>query len=102
MDIFSILSYLNKISLIAFIITAGFLAYQFYLLKKDSVSGTKKTPTIPDFNENEKIDISNYTKLPDVLAVPNPVVLKKDNKRLPGVIIGVGLLVLTLGVFLIL
>jgi len=98
MDIFSILSYLNKISLLAFVVTAIFLGYQFYLLKKESFTNKNKKPIIPDFNENEKIEILNYTKLP---AEHQPV-MKNDNKQAITFVIGAGLLVLTLTVFIIL
>lgn len=103
MDIFSFLSYLNKISLLAFIVTLGFLIYQFYLLKKESIVNKNKTPIIPDFNENEKIDVLNYTKLPNNLNLEHQTVIRKDNnKQIVTFIVGAGLLVLTLGVFIIL
>lgn len=102
MDIFLILSYLNKISLLAFIITGGFLIYQFYLLKKEISSNSKKTPTIPDFNENEKVEVLNYTKLPFNLNQEHLVIKKKDNKTILSLVIGLSLIILTLGVFLIL
>lgn len=102
MDIFLILSYLNKISLLAFIITGGFLIYQFYLLKKEISSNSKKTPTIPDFNENEKVEVLNYTKLPFNLNQEYLVIKKKDNKTILSLVIGLSLVILTLGVFLIL
>ena len=35
MDVFTILSYLNKVSLIAFIITTVVVAYQIYIFKKE-------------------------------------------------------------------
>ena len=54
MGAFTILSYLNKISLLAFFITAGFLFYQVYLLKKESTPKAGK-PVIPDFDENIKV-----------------------------------------------
>lgn len=102
MDIFLILSYLNKISLLAFIITGGFLIYQFYLLKKEISSNSKKTPTIPDFNQNEKVEVLNYTKLPFNLNQEHLVIKKKDNKTILSLVIGLSLIILTLGVFLIL
>ncbi len=101
MDVFSALSYLNKISLFAFIITAGFLIYQFYLLKKEASKEPKKQPPIPDFNENAKVDLLNYTKLPSSMANEPAPILKKETKTIP-IMIGGGLLVLTLVVFLIL
>lgn len=101
MDLITVFSYLNKISLVAFILTAGFLGYQFYLLKKESKNNPKKQPPIPDFNKNENAEALNYTQLPSALANPQPVAMKKDFNILPFVA-GAGLLVLTLGVFIIL
>jgi len=45
-----ILFSINKISLLAFIITLGFLVYEFKLLKKEKKSNSK--PQIPKFNSN--------------------------------------------------
>jgi hypothetical protein len=50
MDIVSVLISFNKISLIAFLITLGFIVYEIYLFKKDSLKKSK--PVIPEFNEN--------------------------------------------------
>jgi len=103
MDIFSILSYLNKISLLAFIVTAGFLGYQFYLLKKEASTDSKKAPTIPDFNENIKVDVLNYTRLPDSMISEHQTVVRKDNNiTLISLVLGTGLIALTLGVFILL
>jgi len=101
MDFFSILSYLNKISLIAFIITAGFLGYQFYLLKKETPRDPKSTPSIPEFNENEKMSSVNYTKLETDLTNQAPVAANKSSKPVLASIIAAGLLVLTLSVFMV-
>ena len=87
--IFTVLSYLNKISLIAFFITAGFLFYQVYLLKKTSPPKEEK-PNIPDFNENMKIDVENYTKLPGAIANPTPIPIKKENKTVLFILAGLG------------
>ena len=62
MDIFNILGYINKLSLVAFVVTLGVLLYQVYLLKKDS-SQSHEEPVIPDFNENIAKPVLNYTKL---------------------------------------
>ena len=80
MNVFSILSYINKISLFVFFITAGFLFYQVYLFRKESSSERNK-PNIPDFNKNIKIDVLNYTKLPMSLTNTS-VPIKKENKTL--------------------
>jgi len=98
MNIFSLLSYLNKISLVAFFITAGFLVYQVYLLKKGAVPKSEK-PTIPDFNENMKVDVANYTQLPVKMAAAT-IPIKKDNKMVLIILSGLG--VLTVALFFIL
>lgn len=54
MDIISIMSSLNKISLLAFTITLLFLLYQIYIIKNE-LSKKRGKPVIPDFNENEII-----------------------------------------------
>lgn len=77
MNIFLLISYLNKISLLAFFITLAFLSYQIYLFKKD-ISLNKEKPNIPNFQENIDIEIINYTKLPDSFIRP----IKKDNNKL--------------------
>ncbi len=102
MDIFTVLSYLNKISLAAFVITAGFLGYQFYLLKKESNNNSqKKDPKLPDFNENVKVDVANFTRLPASLTNSQNKTMKKETKTMTSLVLGVGLLVLTLAVFII-
>src|SRR3989338_5166014 len=72
MDIFSLLSYINKVSLLAFFVTTLVVGYQVYILKKEKTK--EQTPTIPDFkdkmNQNE---VTNYTRLSDSL-------IKKDSK----------------------
>lgn len=62
MDVFGLLGYINKFSLLAFIVTLGVLVYQVYQLKKDSKS-TNETPVIPDFNENASVPSLNYSPL---------------------------------------
>ena len=94
MNVFSLLSYLNKISLVAFFITAGFLFYQIYLLRKGSKPKQEK-PSIPDFNENMKIDVANYTKLPPSLTTA-PITVKKDNKAVLIVLSSLGVLTVVL------
>src|SRR3989339_1256136 len=89
MDIFSILGYLNKFSLIAFFITFLVLGYQIYLLKKDS-SLNNSNPIIPDFKEGLKVPSLNYTEI----KPEKPIVSKKINNKL------VILLLITIGVML--
>ncbi len=62
MDIFGLLGYINKFSLLAFIATLGVLVYQVYQLKRDSKS-VHETPVIPDFNENAAVPSINYSPL---------------------------------------
>lgn len=72
MDVFSILSYINKVSLFAFFITTLVVGYQIYILKKEK--SKEQTPLIPDFKEKNNFnEVNNFTKLPDLL-------LKKERK----------------------
>jgi hypothetical protein len=67
MDVFTILSYLNKVSLIAFFITTAVVAYQIYIFKKEKTK--EKAPLIPDFKEKNDFNvIANYTSLPSSLT----------------------------------
>ncbi|MFA6532565.1 MAG: hypothetical protein WCT22_01030 [Patescibacteria group bacterium] len=67
MDVFTILSYLNKVSLIAFFITTAVVAYQIYIFKKEKTK--EHAPSIPDFKENNNFGVvSNYTSLPSSLT----------------------------------
>jgi hypothetical protein len=72
MDIFSLLSYINKVSLLAFFVTVVVVGYQIYVLKKEKTN--EKAPAIPDFKEGIKSnEAANYTSLPGSLT-------KRDNK----------------------
>ncbi|MBI5123261.1 hypothetical protein HZA75_05380 [Candidatus Roizmanbacteria bacterium] len=72
MDIFSLLSYINKISLLAFFVTTSVVGYQIYVLKKEKTK--EQAPTIPDFKDKVKSnEVLNYTRLSGSL-------IKKDNK----------------------
>lgn len=72
MDVFSILSYINKVSLFAFFITTLVVGYQIYVLKKEKVKN--EVPSIPDFKEKNNLnEVTNFTKLPNSL-------LKKETK----------------------
>lgn len=74
MDIFSLLSYVNKVSLLAFFVTTLIVAYQIYILKKEKTK--EQAPSIPDFKEmNRSNEAVNYTRLPDFL-------IKKNNKSI--------------------
>ena len=52
MDIFSLLSYINKVSLLAFFVTTLVVGYQIYVLKKEKTK--EQTPSIPDFKDMGK------------------------------------------------
>jgi hypothetical protein len=69
-DLFSFLSSVNKIGLIAFLLTSGFLAYQFYLIKKE-IKNTSKVKQIPDFIEKGDISTTAFKK---------EVILKEEKK----------------------
>jgi len=72
MSVFTILSYINKVSVIAFFITTIVVGYQLYILRKER--GKDQTPSIPDFKENGNIGgVANFTSLPNSL-------MKKDLK----------------------
>lgn len=67
MDIFSVLSYINKISLFAFFVTTLVVVYQVYVLKKEK--SKEKAPIIPDFKENSNSkEVINFTSLPSSLT----------------------------------
>jgi hypothetical protein len=70
MDIFSLLSYINKVSLLAFFVTIVVVGYQIYVLKKEKTN--EKAPAIPDFKEGIKSnEVANYTSLPGSLTKNN-------------------------------
>ncbi len=72
MDIFSLLSYINKVSLLAFFVTTLVVGYQVYILKKEKTQ--EQTPSIPDFKDKVKSnEVINYTRLPGSL-------IKKDSQ----------------------
>lgn len=67
MDVFSLLSYINKVSLLAFVITTLVVVYQIYILKKEKTK--EKTPSIPDFKERNNLnEVANFTSLPSSLT----------------------------------
>lgn len=78
MDLLTILTSLNKISLIAFFITFVFLSYQIYLLKKESFSRQDK-PFVPDFKENQTTASSHFTKI--IAGNEVKTALKKQNRH---------------------
>jgi hypothetical protein len=88
MDISLLVTSVNRISLFFFIITLGFLGYEFYLLKVQRKKSTK--PSIPDFKENMNINIT----APTVYANKKGRPIKKTNSY---VIIGLIILLIFFG-----
>src|SRR3989339_848976 len=67
MDVFNLLSYINKVSLFAFFITTLVVGYQIYILKKEK--SREKAPKIPDFKEKNNFNaVANFTSLPSFLT----------------------------------
>lgn len=74
MDIVYFLVSINKISLLAFLVTFGFLGYEIYLLKKNNQTKTK--PKIPNFEENIAVQAGQVKDLSDQSV---KIVKKSDN-----------------------
>lgn len=91
MDILGFIVSINKISLIAFFITLGFLVYEMYMLKKERRK--QSIPQIPQFQEN--IPPLGGANLP----LPIPVANKKPDERYKFLFIILGLLLLIFGTF---
>ncbi len=66
MELFSLLIYLNRISLVIFFILIIFISYQFYLLKKETKNKQEKIE-IPEFKEEDYKEIKNYTSFSQTL-----------------------------------
>lgn len=103
MDLLTVLSYINKISLLIFFVIAVILGYQIYLFKKDlTLKKNEENLNIPDFDESLKIETGNYTQLPAYLLESIKKPIYKDNqKSIANIIIASVLLVFTMLVFLI-
>lgn len=70
MNIFILLSYINKVSLLAFFVTTLVVAYQIYIIKKEKTK--EKAPSIPDFKDIDKSnEVVNYTRLSGSLIKKN-------------------------------
>lgn len=66
MSVFTLLSYINKVSLLAFFITTLVVGYQIYILRKEK--NKEQTPSIPDFKEGNSFNmVANFTSLPSSL-----------------------------------
>lgn len=97
MDLFSALTYLNKLSLIAFFITAVVLVYQVVIIKRDH--GKKNsTPIVPNFDENMAIPAKNFTSINEEKLIHKTQPMPK-NIFIP--IIGVTVICLILVIYLI-
>ncbi len=94
MDIIGFLSSVNKIGLLAFIITFGFLVYEIYQLRKNKKK--PEQPTIPVFKESQMILPPQPTISPSGSKVP-----KTANNRVLIIIVIVfilfGLIIITFG-----
>lgn len=66
MNAFETLSSVNKISIIAFVITLGFLIFEFYLYQREG-KRKEKIADIPNFNPDQKV------------ALPTTGVINKEN-----------------------
>jgi len=79
MSLVDLIVSINKISLLAFFITLGFLGYEFYLFKKEKESKSK--PIVPNFNENLTLnnttDTNNFFRQnkPKKIFKTNPLIL---------------------------
>ncbi|GAB4219083.1 MAG: hypothetical protein Fur009_3460 [Candidatus Microgenomates bacterium] len=97
MIILQFLGYINKISLLIFFITLGFLGYQFYLFKKDLSELDKKDPNIPEFSENIDAGI-NFTPLKNYQDENRKIIIEK---RSPFFLYGGVLALITFLIFIV-
>ncbi len=91
MDILSILGYVNKFSLVAFVITVLILGFQIYQFKTDSKKNTK-APEVPDFNDKASVPTLNYTRL-NLVAEPKKTFTKSSFDQSLVVLIALTILV---------
>ena len=97
MNLFNALAYLNKISLVAFFVTAMVLIYQVVIMKKEHSKKNTK-PVIPDFNENMTVPVKNFTAINEEKLIHKSQPMSKTVLYL---IVGVTLVCLILVVYLI-
>lgn len=97
MDLFNALTYLNKLSLVAFFITAIVLIYQVIIMKRDN-NKKSSTPVIPNFNENMVIPVKNFTSINEEKLIHKTQPMPK-NIFFP--IIGITIICLILVIYLI-
>lgn len=93
MDAVSLLSSLNKIGLIAFLITLGVLIYEVVLLTR-----TKKTnaaPQVPQFQEGD-LQLLSQAQTTEAAKIPNLKNVSKNNKI---ILIGLTVLLIFFGGF---
>ena len=74
MNLFTILTYLNKLSLVAFFITAVVLIYQVVIIRRNHKK-KNSTPIVPNFNENMIIPVKNFTSINEekIIHKTNPM-----------------------------
>ncbi len=97
MDLFNVLTYLNKLSLVAFFITAIVLIYQVVIMKRNN-NKKNPTPIIPNFNENMAIPVKNFTTINEEKLIHKTQPMPK-NIFFP--IIGITIICLILVIYLI-
>lgn len=97
MNLFNALTYLNKLSLVAFFITAVVLIYQVIIIKRDNKKKSS-TPVIPNFNENMVVPVKNFTSINEEKLIHKTQPMPK-NIFLP--IIGITIVCLILVIYLI-
>jgi len=97
MDLFNVLTYLNKLSLVAFFITAIVLIYQVIIMKRDN-NKKSSTPVIPNFNENMVVPVKNFTSINEEKLIHKTQPMPK-NIFFP--IIGITIICLILVIYLI-
>jgi len=92
MDLFTFLGYVNKLSLVAFVITLAVIVYQIKQIRKEGKPKATDV-SVPDFNENQKIARLNYSPLsPDLISVKN----KRIDRSLVYLVIGTAVVVVFL------
>ncbi|MDO8609007.1 MAG: hypothetical protein Q7R95_00505 [bacterium] len=96
-DIVDVVSSVNKISVIAFIITFIFVGYQIFLLKKDFFNKKESKPVIPEFDDKNVVK-KHETPLVH-LSVKQTIISRP--KHFIQIIFGVILLVISIIFFII-
>ncbi len=93
MNLFNLLTYLNRISLIIFFGLIIFIGYQIYLIKKEYQKEDSNI-IIPDFDEKNFQGVKNYTSLSESLNKKN--LIKKENNQYIYILAALSFIVLIL------